>query len=313
MSSNVFYDNGNEFATLTVTFNVAGVATDPSSVSCVVTDPAGGIVTHTYQGTAPADIVKLGTGNYQLDVACSPSVTGIEGLWSYTFIGTGAAADVQPGTWRVLALDQSHWYVGPEELKDRLDMTDDTSQDSVIADVCSATSRWIDEFCGRHFYRITDTRTYEPENIWLITVDDLVSVSSLNIDLDGDGVYETAWTLNSDYMLKIGERRYNKGEYGEPRPYTQVQVLKGGNTWFPFVWPFTHQDRVQITGVFGWPQVPAAVHQAALLIAADWVKLKDAPWGVAGMGELGVVRTSPNPWIADQLRPYIRARGKVGV
>lgn len=312
MSSTVFYDNTNELATITITFSVSGTPADPTAVSCVVTDPAGVQTTHTYQGAAPNDITRLGTGNYQLIVACSPSTTGVEGLWSYTFIGTGTASDVQPGTWRVMALDQYRWYVGPEELKDRLDITDTTS-DSVVTSVCLAASRWIDEFCGRHFYRMTDTRTYNPENVWLITVDDIVSVSQLSVDMDGDGVYETPWTLNTDYMLKIGENRFNKSGLGELRPYTQVQVLKGGNTWFPFVWPFTHQDRVQIQGTFGWPQVPAAVTQAALLIASDWVKLKDAPWGVAGIGELGVVRTNPNPWISDQLRPYIRGRGKVGV
>jgi hypothetical protein len=140
-----------------------------------------------------------------------------------------------------------------------------------------------------------------------------VSVSALNIDLDGDGIYETSWVLNTDYMLKIGERQFNKTVYGEPRPYTQVQVLKGGATWFPFVWPFTHLDRVQIVGTFGWPQVPPSVHQAALLIASDWFKLKDAPWGVAGISDIGIVKTNPNPWISEQLRPYIRPRGKVGV
>jgi hypothetical protein len=92
-----------------------------------------------------------------------------------------------------------------------------------------------------------------------------------------------------------------------------VQTLRGGSNWFPFVWPFTHLDRVQIIGTWGWPQVPPAVHQAALLIASDWVKLKDAPWGVAGISDIGIVKTNPNPWITEQLRAYIRPRGKVGV
>jgi len=312
MTAVVFYDGVAEQAILNVTFTANFVETDPTAVSCVVTDPSGTAVTHTYGGASPADIVRLSTGNFQLAVSCSPAVAGVDGLWAFTWVASGAVSDIQPGTWRVHATSQYTWYVGPEELKDRLGITD-TADDSIVVDVCSATSRWIDEFCGRHFYRIAETRTYQPENIWLLDTDDLVSVTALNIDLDGDGVYETAWTQNTDYMLKIGERRFNPGEYGEPRPYTQVQVLHGGSTWFPFTWPFTHLDRVQITGVFGWPRVPPAVHQAALLIAADWVKLKDAPWGVAGISDVGIVKTNPNPWIADQLRPYVRGRGKVGV
>lgn len=310
MGSTVFYDNVNELATITVTFTVANVPTDPSTISCVVTDPAGAQVVHTFGGAAPADITRTGTGVYQLNVACTPSVTGIEGLWSYAFIGTGTASDVQPGTWRVWALDMTRWYVGPEELKDRLgigDITDDT----IINAVCNSTSRWIDRYCGRHFFRFTDTRTYQPGDITLLPVDDVVSVTSFKIDMDGDGVYETTWTSGVNYRLKVGEGQYNTLYPGEPVPYTQVQTV--GGSIFPFIYPFSFLDRVQITGVFGWPQVPTTINQAALLVAADWFKMKDAPWGVAGISDLGIVRVSANPWVVEQLRPYIRGRGKVGV
>jgi hypothetical protein len=311
LTATVFYDNVNELATIVATFTVSGTPTDPTAVSCVITDPAATQTIHTFAGTAPADITKTSTGVYQLIVPCSPAVANIDGLWSYAFIGTGTASDVQPGTWRVLALDQPRWYVGPEELKDRLGQTDPAT-DSVIASVCLATSRWIDTYCGRHFFRFTDTRTYQPQDIWLLPVDDLVSVTSLKIDSDGDGVYETTWTQNTNYMLRVGDGQFNQLASGEPKPYTQVQVI-GQSNWFPFIWPFVHLDRVQITGVFGWPQVPPVVTQAALLIASDWFKLKDAPWGVMGMADLGIVRLNPNPWIAEQLRCYIRGRGKVGV
>lgn len=312
MTATVFYDNINELATITATFvNAGGTPTDPTTISCVVTDPAALQTVHTFGGAAPADITRTSAGIYVLIVPCNPSVVNVDGLWSYTFIGTGAVSDVQPGTWRVLALDQQKWYVGPEELKDRLGIAD-TSTDSVLVSVCLAASRWIDTYCGRHFFRTIDTRTYQPENIWLLNIDDITTVTSLKIDADGDGVYETTWTQNTNFMLRVGDWQFNQLASGEPKPYTQVQVI-GQSNWFPFVWPFVHLDRVQITGVFGWPQVPPVVAQAALLIASDWFKLKDAPWGVAGISDLGVVRLNPNPWIAEQLRCYIRGRGKVGV
>lgn len=286
-------------------------------MSCIITDPSGAATTHTYLGAAPADIVKVGTGVYSLAVACSPSVTGIDGLWSFEWVGTGTASDVQPGTWRVWAADQARWYVGPEELKDRLGMATDSSQDAQIVLACRSASRWIERFCGRHFYRFTDTRTYQPVNIWLLDVDDIVSVTQLAVDNDGDGVFEQAWTQGTDYALRFGDMDFNQLAYGEARPYTQVQVVNGasggGSRWFPFTWPFAHLDRVQIQGVFGWPQVPALVGEAAQILAADWFKMKDAPWGVAGISDIGVVRTAANPWLAEQLRPYIRGRKKVGV
>lgn len=311
MSATVFYESGSELALLSVQFQLGGVNADPAAVSCVVTDPAGTATTHTYAGTAPADVAKAGTGSYQLAVPCLPGITGVDGLWSFVWVGTGTVNDVQPGTWRVLALDQPRWYVGPEELKDRLGITD-TSTDSVIAPVCLATSRWIDRFCGRHFFRVTDTRTYQPESLALLTTDDLVSITTLKIDNDGDGVFETTWTQNTNFMLRVGDGQFNQLSFGELKPYTQVQVI-GGSNWFPFLWPYTHLDRVQITGVFGWPQVPPVVAQAALIIASDWFKLKDAPWGVAGIQDVGVVHINPNPWITQQLRPYFRGRGRVGV
>lgn len=312
MTSTVFWDNSNELATITATFtNATGTPTDPTVVSCLVTDPAALAVLHTFGGAAPADITKTSTGVYQLIVPCSPSVASVEGLWSYAFIGTGAASDVQAGTWRVLAMDQARWYVGPEELKDRMGQTD-SATDSVLESVCLATSRWIDRYCGRHFFRMTDVRTFPPESLGLLTTDDIVSVTSLKIDNDGDGVFEQTWVQGTNYQLRIAEGQYNQMATGEAKPYTQVQVI-GGSSFFPFVWPFVHQDRVQITGVFGWPQVPPAVTQAALIVASDWFKLKDAPWGVAGIADIGVIRVQSNPWIHEQLRPYCRPRGKVGV
>lgn len=312
MTATVFYDNVNELATINATFtNLAGVPTNPTTTTCVVTDPAGVQVVHTFGGAAPADITNPSAGVFKLDVSCVPSVTGNEGLWSYAFIGTGGASDVQPGTWRVLGLDQARWYVGPEELKDRLGIPD-TANESILTSVCLATSRWIDRYCGRHFFRFTDTRTYQPNDITLLNTDDLVSVTTLKVDNDGDGVYETTWTQNTNYMLRVGDGQFNQMQTGEPKPFTQVQVI-GGSNFFPFVFPFAHYDRVQIAGVFGWPQVPPVVAQAALLIASDWFKLKDAPWGVAGIADFGVIHINPNPWISQQLRPYYRGRGKVGV
>jgi hypothetical protein len=311
VGSTVFFDSASEIATISASFTVAGVPADPTTVTCLVTDPSGAQVIHTYQGAVPADIAKVTTGSYTLDVSCVPSVAGIEGLWSYAFIGTGTASDVQAGTWRVLALDQARWYVGPEELKDRMGETG-TATDSVIESVCLATSRWIDRYCGRHFFRMTDVRTYPPDSLGLLTVDDIVSVTTLKVDNDGDGIYEQTWTQNVNYQLRIADGQYNQMATGEAKPYTQVQVI-GGSNFFPFIWPYVHLDRVQITGVFGWPQVPPAVTQAALIIASDWFKLKDAPWGVAGIADVGVIRVQSNPWIHEQLRPYCRPRGKVGV
>jgi hypothetical protein len=288
------------------------VAADPTAVSVVVTDPGNVSVTHTYQGAAPNDIVKVSTGKYTLSVACSPSVAGSDGLWGYDWIGTGAVSDVQPGTWRVLPTNISQaWYIGLEELKDRLGITD-TADDSQAQIAIQSVSQAINEFCGRHFNQVTEVRTYRPMNIWLLEIDDLVSVSSFLMDYDGDGIFETTMVKDVDYQLRYGDNLYNKNAIGIARPFRQAQIIQTGK-WFPFTWPYTHLDRVQITGVWGWPAVPPPVTQAAFLLASEYFKLKDAPFGTTGNAEFGTGMIRSTPWIRDMLKRYVNPRHAVGV
>jgi hypothetical protein len=67
---------------------------------------------------------------------------------------------------------------------------------------------------------------------------------------------------------------------------------------------------VTVTGVFGWPAVPAAVKQACRLQVARVFKRADSPLGVAGFGEFGVVRvTQLDPDVKALLEPYRRHAG----
>ena len=314
MTASVFYDAQSEIAIISVQFELGGVATDPVSVSCVITEPAGIQVVHTYGGAAPADIAKpVGTtGAYQLAVPCSPSVTGVDGLWGFTWVAAGTVNDVQPGTWRVLPADISqHWYVGLEEMKDRLGITDSTD-DSSLQFAIAASAGCINEYCGQSFFRVTETRTFVPMDLWLLDIPPLVSATSLKIDRDGDGVFEEPWVQGTDYMLRLGPRRYNANELGQSRPYKQVHVLQTGRL-FPFLLPYGHQDKVQIAGTWGWPAVPWQVAEANRILAAQVFKEKDAPFGVAGFGDLGVVKVSSSPTLVMMLERFINPKSKVGI
>lgn len=308
MSATLFYDSASQLAQLAISFTSLGTAADPTTVTLVVTDPSG--TATTYVVTA-GQISRTGTGNYTIAIACSPALTGVDGLWSYVWIGTGAVSDVQPGTWRVLPTSIGNWYIGLDEFKDRLGITD-TGDDSQIQIALQSTANWVNEYCGRHFFRVTETRTFEPDNIWVQEIDDLVTATAVNVDQDGDGVFEQAWTQNIDYQLRLGRGLYNVNATGIARPYRQIQVINTGK-WLPFTWPYTHLDRVQVIGVWGWAAVPPAIAQANFILAADLFKMKDAPFGIAGVGDIGVARVSANPWLAEMLRPYINPKRKVGV
>jgi hypothetical protein len=297
VTATVFFADSNEFATLTNIFKVGGVPTDPALATLTVTDPTG--VTST-----PA-VTHVSTGTYSATVACT-----VAGTWNYLWEGTGTASDAIAGTFTVADTTVSRLYATPDELKSRLGITD-TSDDFEIMLACQAAARDIEKITGRYFWRGTDTRTYVPQSIFQQPVDDLVSVTTLKIDRDGDGVFEETWTSGTDYVLEVAPGRYNISAKGEAWPYTRFTVINSGK-YLPFVWPWRHLDAIQITGVFGWPAIPLAVKQSALIAATDLFKLKDAPFGVAGIGDLGVLRIKNNPVIAALLAPY-RNGQRVGV
>ena len=297
MSATVFFaDPASELATLTNVFKVAGVPTDASTAVLTVTDPTG--------ATSTPSVTHVSTGTYTATVACT-----LPGVWLYKWVGTGTATDVAEGTWTVTTIDGT-LYCTVEELKSRLAIGD-TGDDFEITLAVQAACRSIDEICGRYFWRGSDTRTYVPENIYGQQLDDLVSVSSFKVDFDGDGVYEQTWVQGTDYVLTVSPGKYNAAAKGEQWPYTGFQVINTSH-YVPFTWPWSHQDRLQVTGVFGWPQVPLAVKQAALIAAADLFKIKDAPFGVAGFGEFGVVRIQANPRVMSLVKRYITGQ-RVGV
>jgi hypothetical protein len=192
MTATVFYDNTNEIAQLTVTFTSSGTPANPTTVSLVVTDPSGTQTTY----TTSSGITQTSTGIYTAAIICLPALTGVDGLWSYVWIGTGAVSDVQPGTWRVLPTAIGPWYIGLDEFKDRLGITD-TADDSQAQIAIQTTAQWVNEYTGRHFSRITETRTFEPHNIWVLNIDDLVSVTAVNLDPNGNGVFSQALVQNA--------------------------------------------------------------------------------------------------------------------
>jgi len=312
-------------------FTVQGSAqpVDPAMITCVLTDPSGNITTYIFSnGTGVNQITKSSTGNYSLSVAGLTS----EGLYTYTWIGTGnGVQQVTPGTFRLMPMTDSGigmtgWYTGMEELKSRLTINpNDTSSDYEIQLAIQNASNWVTSYCGQPFYQITEARTFLPRSIWELDIDPMVSdpaviSSNLSVDLDydGDGVYETHWTLGENFVLKYGHGNdtYNMNSSGIPQPYRRIQALmnaKNGPGMFPFPYPNLHMDQVKVTATWGWNTVPPNVSQATLMLAVDLFKSKDAPFGFAGTADIGLVKVQSNPWVTELLRPFILFTRKAGV
>ncbi len=186
-------------------------------------------------------------------------------------------------------------YATLAEIKARLGITD-TTDDTILESVVEAISRMIDDYCARHFYQSSTTRYFTAEWGDLLRVPDLVSVSSLKTDDDGDRVYETVWAT-SDYDLVP----YNASELS--KPYTRIEVTPNGNYSFP-----TTPKGVEIIGTWGWPAIPKPIKEACLLQAQILFKRKDAIFGVIGGGELGqpLRITGLDPQVQRLLAPFRR-------
>lgn len=290
----VFYNHLSELATVSNTFSVAGVATDPTTVTLVVTDPAGVPDTFTQAG---GDFTHTpATGAYSINIPCTSTVPGV---WTAVWIGTGAASDVATVTWTTVPTEQASLYCTPEMLKGRKGITD-THDDVEILGACRAVSRWIDrKYCQRFFYRQTATKTFTATDLYCLPVPDLVGITTLKTDVDGDGTYETTWATGDRQLLPV-----NAAVELEPGPYTEIAAV--GALTFPVVYgaPGSRTNRVQVEGVWGWPEVPEPVREAAKILAGDYLKLGGMAFGVAGYGDYGAVRARMSSPALEMLDAY---------
>lgn len=301
MSATVFYNSSAELATCSNVFSGSGAPADPTAVTLVITDPAG--VTTTYNWpSGPNLLTRTGPGAFTQGVPCSSAV---DGIWVGVWTGTGAASDVAPFTWTVQSPDLSRYYCSLEELKSRLKITT-TADDFEVTMAVAAASRGVDGYTERYFFRAQDTRTYVPQDLYRCRVDDLVSVTALATDPAGStpqgGTFPVSWSA-SDFQLLP----YNPGRTGEPWPFTSVRAV--GHLTFPWVVPMLlmRMDRVQVSGVFGWPAVPQAVRTATLILASQLFRLKDVPLGSDTPGEFVIGMISSTPVLGEMLGPYVRS------
>lgn len=282
---------------LTCTFTVASVVTDPTAISLTVTDPVGTATTYTY---AASQITKTSTGIY------TKTITGnLVGTWSFVWTGTGTAADVQDGTFDIAAAAPNNTsYCTKDEAKNWLQITD-TNDDALLDIIIPAVSRWIEGETGQRFYldAALTTRTFEATNRYQLPVDDIGDTTGLLVktDASGDGTFEVTWSATDWEPLPP-----NAATQGpEPEPWTMLRAV--GTQTFPLAYTglLARRDRVQVTAKWGWPAVPSGIKQACLMMTARVFKRRYSPEGVAGFGDMGVVRvTREDVDVVTMLRHY---------
>ena len=191
-------------------------------------------------------------------------------------------------------------YCTIQQVKDALRISD-AVDDSLLELSIEAASREIDAYCQRVFYSTTATRTFVPDNSYVVQIDDLVSITSLKTSTDNS--WDTTWGA-SDYQLEPTNGIVD----GLAQPFTRIRAV--GNNVFPYgnyVVPMLHPNTVQVTGVFGWSAIPLDVRMACILQAQRLFKRFDSPLGVLGMGDLGTIRVSRvDSDVQALLAPYMK-------
>lgn len=186
-------------------------------------------------------------------------------------------------------------YCTLAQLKSALKIADEIDDPMLELSIESA-SRMIDAECDRAFYAAgTAVRYFIPSDDFNVLIDDATTITGVASDDDGTGQYATVWT-SADYQ----KMPLNNVSFGMAWPTTSLHAIKDRT--------FTIAGReatVKVTGTWGWSAIPVAVTQACVLQAARLWKRADAPFAVAGFGEMGAVRVGKtDPDVAMLLRPF---------
>jgi hypothetical protein len=185
----------------------------------------------------------------------------------------------------------SNGYATLADLKASARITDNVD-DALLNLAIESASRQIDQVCERNFYNDgTATRVFAARDGFVTEIDDLISITSLKTDPEADGIFTITWEPR-EYVLEP----LNGVSGGIPQPFTRIRAR---DTYlFPVV---NDEPLVEVSGVWGWAAIPTAIRQATVLLASRMFKRNDSPLGVAGFGDLGVIRVGTTDPDVDKL------------
>ena len=272
-----------------------------ATVALTVTDPDGDTQSPTVAESGTAPLVT-----YTAAVLADKV-----GLWAWSFVATVGVNDAESGHFYVQPAPTDNVYTTLPEVKSALSIPpSDVADDDDLADAIRTASRSVDGDCQRHFHQVAEVRTLPPPRdgrlLRLGDFGDLVSVTSLATGSQGDGTWPDTWTT-TDFQLLTWDDSPNVNAGPEPRPYRKIRAV--GSMTFPTVQSSAMRaDLIRIDGVWGWPAVPDRIRRAARLLAVEVFKLKDAPLGAAGVGDLGIIRVRESPRYLSLISPYRLSR-----
>lgn len=200
-------------------------------------------------------------------------------------------------------------YATLAQVKSALRITD-TVDDALIELAIEAASREIDAYCARVFYNMgSGSRFFTASDPYFCPIDDLITITELATALTSNGNYDTVWANptagqnNGDFQLEPLNAAYPTD--GIVSPTTGIRAL------WRYLFPTIGGNAlVRVTGTWGWSAIPTPIKQAAVIQSTRIFKRNDSPLGVAGFGDMGVMRISSqlDPDVRQLIEPYKLAR-----
>lgn len=213
-------------------------------------------------------------------------------------------------------------YCALDALKEALQI-DDADHDRRLERAIESASRAIDKVCRRKFYREDLTLYFgggprarvDPfserrmAGVHSLAVGDLISITTLKTDDDGDRTFETTWDASRDYYLSPVNAP------SEPKPYSHIDAdTLNGRYWFP-----PYLKGVEVVGTWGYAfdydddgtfVAPPDVKEACILLTTRYFKRRDSPLGIIESSGLDLVREEirvhADPDVKALLKPYRR-------
>jgi hypothetical protein len=181
----------------------------------------------------------------------------------------------------------------------------DATDDALLEMAVESASRLIDAYCGRNFLLGgTATRYYNTDDPYVVQIDDARSITAVRTSSSENGVFDISFNM-TPRTGDIQAEPINDYVGGLVWPFTRLRAIGD------YVFPVDKENTVEVTAVFGFPNIPVTVTQATILQSSRIFARLQSPLGVAGFGDMGVMRVgrSLDPDVSQLIEGYRRFRG----
>jgi hypothetical protein len=147
----------------------------------------------------------------------------------------------------------------------------DLSDEQEIVRVLETTARGIDEYTHRHYYALTQTRYFDGDGCGEMYIPDLLAVTTIKFDEDGDRVFELTLQAATDYYLL---RPGADNEDALPRTLLRLDDVNGQRASF-----LARRRLIEIVGRWGYTEAVERI--------APTITLADGSTSTATVSEIG--------------------------